>query len=68
MQMDLTPIWETQARASDDTENLVGRYFTRTSYLHRSCFYDGMCGADTERRIRQTLDYIEDAERLAVGV
>ncbi len=55
------------ARASDDIENLVGRYFTRISYLHGSCFYDGMCGPDTERRFRQTLDYIEDAERLPGG-
>ena len=58
----------TLARVSDDIENLVGRYFTRISYLHGSCFYYGMCGPDTERRIRHTLDYIEDAERLAVGV
>ena len=40
------------ARAADDIENLVGRYFTRISYLHGSCFYDGICGPDTERRIR----------------
>ena len=53
------------ARASDEIENLVGRYFTRISYLHGICFYDGICGPDTERRIRQTLDYIEDAERMA---
>ena len=53
------------ARVSDEIENLVGRYFTRISYLHGTCFYDGICGPDTERRIHQTLDYIEDAERLA---
>ena len=53
------------ARESAEVEYLVGRYFTRISYLHGSCFYNGMCGPDTERRIRQTLDYIEDAERLA---
>ena len=55
------------ARAADDIENLVGRYFTRISYLHGSCFYDGICGPDTERRIRQTLDYTQDAERLATN-
>ena len=49
----------------DAFENLVGRYFTRISYLHGSCFYNGMCGPDTERRIRDTADYIRDAERLA---
>ena len=53
------------ARASGDIENLLGRYFTRISYLHGSCFYDGMCGPDTERRIRQDLDYMEDPEGLA---
>jgi hypothetical protein len=46
-------------------EPLVGRYFTRISYLHGSCFYDGMCNPDTERRIRETIDYIRDAENLA---
>ena len=55
----------TLARESADFESLVGRYFTRISYLHGSCFYNGMCGPDTERRIRQTIDYIEDAAALA---
>ena len=53
------------ARASNDFETLVGRYFTRISYLHGTCFYNGMCGPDTERRIRETADYIRDAENLA---
>ena len=53
------------AMRSDAFENLVGRYFTRISYLHGSCFYNGMCSSDTERRIRETADYIRDAERLA---
>ena len=53
------------ARESGDFENLVGRYFTRISYLHGSCFYNGMCGPDTEPRILETADYIRDAERLA---
>ncbi len=55
------------ALASDSTavEPLVGRYFTRISYLHGTCFYNGMCGPDTERRIRETIDYIRDAENLA---
>ena len=53
------------ARASAEFENLVGRYFTRISYLHGTCFYDGICGPDTERRIRQTIEYIEDDEALA---
>ena len=53
------------ARQSNAFENLVGRYFTRISYLHGTCFYNGMCGPDTERRIRETAHYIRDAERLA---
>ena len=53
------------AMRSDIFENLVGRYFTRISYLHGTCFYNGMCGPDTERRIRETVDYIGDAQRLA---
>ena len=53
------------ARQSADFETLVGRYFTRISYLHGTCFYNGMCGPDIERRIRETSDYIMDAEILA---
>ena len=53
------------ARSSYDLETLVGRYFTRISYLHGSCFYEGLCGPDTDRRILQTADYIQDAQALA---
>ena len=43
------------------------RYFSRQSELHGSCFYLGDCEPfdEVERRIRQTADYISDAERLA---
>ena len=43
------------------------RYHSRQSMLHGDCFYLGLCQPidDTERRIRQTADYIRDAERLA---
>ena len=45
---------------------LVGRYYSRISQLHGQCFYNGRCASpDTERRIRETADYISDAERLA---
>ncbi len=46
---------------------LVGRYYTRQGHLHGDCFYCGLCEPmdDTERRIRETADYIEDAGRLA---
>ncbi len=53
------------ARNSGAFEALVGRYFTRISYLHGTCFYDGHCGQDAERRIRETADYIHDAELLS---
>ena len=57
----------TLAGQSADYETLVGRYFTRISFLHGSCFYNGMCDPipETERRIRETMDYIQDAETLA---
>ena len=46
---------------------LVGRYYSRQSQLHGDCFYSGMCEplAETERRIRETGLYIDDAEALA---
>ena len=47
-------------------ENLVGRYYTRIGHLHGECFYDSRCASrDTERRIRETIDYIAAAEDLA---
>ncbi len=49
---------------------LVGRYYSRQSQLHGECFYLGLCEpvAQTGRRIRQTIDYIQDAEALAAEV
>ena len=55
------------ARRSNTYETLVGRYFTRISYLHGTCFYSGICGQDTERRIRETDAYIADAKALSMG-
>ena len=55
------------ARGSDAYETLVGRYFTRISYLHGTCFYSGICGPDVERRIRETDTYIADAASLSQG-
>ena len=67
----------TTARTSDELDSLahrdsnvkplVGRYYSRISQLHGSCFYDGICNDQTERRIRETADYINDAEGLASG-
>ena len=46
---------------------LVDRYAAMRDFLHGDCFYFGLCEPmeDTERRIRQTLEYINDAVRLA---
>ena len=54
--------------ADDSTVNtLVGRFYSRQGHLHGACFYLGACEPldEVERRIRQTADYINDAERLA---
>ena len=46
---------------------LLARYFTRQGHLHGRCFHHGRCDPidETERRIRETADYIDDTERLA---
>ena len=62
---DTTEALLSMARQSDNYETLVGRYFTRISYLHGTCFYSGICGPDVERRIRETSAYIDDAENLS---
>ena len=48
-------------------ESLVNRYYARQGALHGECFYLGLCAPipDTERRIRETAGYIQDAENLA---
>ena len=54
-------------RHSDDRlDNLVGRYYTRQGHLHGECFYLGLCSPveETERRIRETIDYIAEVEEL----
>ena len=47
-------------------ERLVARYYTRPGSIHGHCFYMGLCDPldQMEHRIRQTSDYIDDAERL----
>ena len=52
---------------NSEIENLVGCYYTRIGHLHGECFYNGMCDSDTERRIRETIDYVQDAEDLAAA-
>ena len=46
-------------------EGLLGRYFSRLGQLHGACFYDKRCNPQTERRIRETAQYISGAEVLA---
>ena len=53
------------ARQDRGVTPLVGRYWSRIGQLHGNCFYDGICNEHTERRIRETGIYIDDAERLA---
>jgi len=47
--------------------SLQGRYYSRLSQLHGACFYTGACNQHTERRIRETDLYIDDAEALSNG-
>ena len=46
---------------------LQARYFQCQGALHGDCFYTGLCEPvdNTLRLIRETIDYIRDAERLA---
>ena len=54
------------ARQDTQVKTLVGCYYSRISQLHGQCFYNGRCASPgTERRIRETINYIQDAENLA---
>ena len=60
---------DTLTREDSRVKLLVGRYYSRISRLHGQCFYNGRCPSpETERRIRETADYIQDAEQLAGSV
>ena len=58
---------ELDALADRDPQarTLLGRYFSRLGQLHGACFYDARCNPQTERRIRETAAYIDDAQNLA---
>ena len=45
--------------------SLIGPYYSRLSQLHYACFYDGVCKPGEKKRIRETTDYIRDAESLS---
>ena len=64
---DTTRGLRTLAAADPAFHSLRDRYFARQAALHGDCFYTGWCEpiADTELLIRQTIDYIRDAEALA---
>ena len=47
--------------------SLQGRYYSRLSQLRGACFYAGACNQHTEHRIKETADYIADAEILSAG-
>ena len=55
------------AEGDESMRSLVRRYYSRQSQLHGACFYLGACDPidEVERRIRETADYINDAENLA---
>ena len=55
------------AEADGAVSPLIGRYYSRQGHLHGTCFYLGICEpvSEVHRRIYQTDDYINDAERLA---
>ena len=46
-------------------QSLLGRYFSRLGQLHGACFYDKRCNPQTERRVRETDQYIADTETFA---
>ena len=58
-----------QKLAAEDrrVNRLMPRYYTRMAHLHGECFYLGFCDPldETERRIRETADLINDIEALA---
>ena len=59
---------DTLARQDTGVKPLVGRYYSRITQLHGECFYNGIWEpTETERRIRETSDYVDDAEELAYG-
>ena len=64
---DTTRALRTMAAADPSIRDLRNRYLARQEALHGACFYTGNCDPleDTELLIRETADYILDAERLA---
>ena len=55
------------ARETPETRSLQGRYYSRLGQLHGACFYDRRCNQETERRIRETITYVNDAMAIIDG-
>ena len=55
------------ARETPQTKSLQGRYYSRLGQLHGACFYDRRCNQETERRIRETIAYVNDALAIIDG-
>ncbi|MEA2089909.1 MAG: hypothetical protein U9O89_04025 [Thermoproteota archaeon] len=56
---------EELALKDPEIEKLVGRFYTRETFLHGHCFYLGICPPrPVERRIRETKQYIQDVKKL----
>lgn len=55
------------ARETPQTRSLQGRYYSRLGQLHGACFYDRRCNQETERRIRETIAYVDDALAIIDG-
>ena len=57
------------ARESEAARLLQDHFANVVRFLHHDCFYNGHCEPleSTERLIRETAQYIEDAEALAQG-
>ncbi len=55
------------SRESEAARSLQSRFAETVRFLHHDCFYNGHCEPQdsTERLIRETAQYIEDAEALA---
>ncbi len=56
-------------RSDSVARDMAHQYSRRQTDLHGACFYDGNCEPEEEiiRDIRETIDYILDAERLAAA-
>ena len=56
-------------RQDSSLEPLRARYAIRQSFLHGACFYDGILepAEDIIADVRETVEYISDAEAMAAG-